>query len=242
MGEEKKDKKDTPLFKNYYNGMTPEEVLESRRANVRKAVETKKKKWAAIQEARKQAVDLVPRLLAEEMLLLDNDNYTPRPETLEKVRKLLDAPTMTLEKLRRDYFRSMSEKGWEKLTRFLFKDHVSGEADLGLQILEQRNDEIVRMERRIRMITKEIKIAKKAAKAKGLPARAPTGLLDLLIQVERDLRDYKADVNKNIYKVNLESNKAKGSTSVHIHTTIPRPEAKDVTPKKQNLTELLNGD
>lgn len=248
MGIEAGEKKRLNNIGKFWEGKSPEEIEAIQKENRAKSVATKLAKKKAKEDLKRQAEALVPTLLAQQMLLLDNDSYTPDQKTLEKVRALLDDPKMTLEKLRRDHFRTMSEKGWSKLTSFLFKDHVSNESDLGLQILEQRNEEIVRLEKRIRMLTKEIKLAKKDKKKKGQAPLAPFGILQLLTEAERDLREYRLDVNKNIFETNLKLNKTKSPTSIHIHSHVPRPQvnsegvvpAIDVTP--QRLDDLINGD
>lgn len=242
MGGEEKSKKgsEAPIVKFFLGKMTPEERQAwHERANI-KRIDTMARKKKAMADAKAKAVELLPSLLAEEMLLLENDSYTPSNTVLEKIRALLDNPKMTLEVLRRKQFRSLSDKGWQKLTAFLFKDHISSADDLGLQILEQRQEEILRLEKTIKMLKKEQKIIKKDKKKKGLPQVTPSSLLELILDAERDLRNYRLDVNKNIYKTNLDAGKIKSSTSVHIHTTIPRPEVKDVTPKK-TLDELISG-
>lgn len=245
MGIEEKPKK-SPIEKYFFDKMTPEEVADFRKKSAEKVKAKASAKKEAAAKLKLDAIALMPRLLAEEMLALDNEKYIPSNETLERIRVLLETPKMTMDTLRRTHFRELSEKAWEKLTRYLFKDQISGESDLGLQILEQRKQELKRLEKTLRMLNKEIKLVKKDKKSKGQVPTAPFGLLQLRIEAERDLRNYRMDVNKNIFKTNLDTAKAKSSTSVHIHTSIPRPiapEARDVTPKKvQNLTELVNVD
>lgn len=237
------EKKLSKIEKYFTNTKTPEELAEWRKNAFAKAKATKAKKRQDVADAREKAKELLPQMLAEDLLMLDSDAYTPRPEVLDKVKAILASPTMTLDRLRRTHFGGMSNKGWERLTKFLFKEHVQNEQHLGLQIIEQRDQGIKALTRRIRMLRKEIKLAKKEAKASGGSMRAPVSLLTLLGEAEKELRDYMADVNKNIFKTNLESNKVKASTSINIHTTIPRPEPKVIeVQEKKTLDQLINGD
>lgn len=246
MGQEIKDgeKKISPIEKHFFSKMTVEERKAwHEQANVkRRAAAAKRKK--AKEDLRQRATAMLPQLLAEEMLLLEKDNYSPTNHILEKVRGLLDDPKMTLEKLRRTHFREMTEKGWGRLMQFLFKDQVASEADLGNQLMEQRKEELFRLDEHIAFLEKEIKLVKKSKKKAGQVPTVPFGLLQIYTKAKEERRNYRLDVSKNIFDTNLKTKNQKASASIHIHTTVPRPdrEIKTVEIPVQKLDDLVNGD
>lgn len=244
MGDGVKAKK-SRIHEHFFNKMTVEEIAEWRaKAQAKgKASHAKRKeeRLAQIQKAK----ELVPHLLAVDMVSMEDDKYIPPNDVLERVRRLLEKPEVTLETLRRDHFRNMSERGWQKLTSFLFKDHISNESDLGLQILETRKKRLGELGKIVKGIEKEIRLHKKAKRKEGKTATVPFGLLELRITAQKNLMDYEAEVNRTLFKQNLDTKNNKASTAIHIHTQIPRPskeEAKDITPPKvQSLAELVDG-
>lgn len=225
--------------------MTPEQMAEWQKKIVEKGNVTRAKKRKAILAAKEAAVSLLPEIIAADLLLAEGENYTPRQSTIDKLKSILkDNPKLTIEEMRKKYFFGMSDRGWDKLTRALFKSHMSHVEALGLEILQVKKDAIRVLEKRIRMINKELRSEKKYQKEKGLQVRISTAKLELLIDCEKELLKVKLDVSKTLSSTGAVGEKNKGSNSIHIHTTIPRPPSldvvKDVTPAKVSLDELIS--
>lgn len=225
--------------------MTPEQMAEWQKKIVEKGNATRAKKRETVLAAKEKAKSLLPELIAADLLLAEGENYTPRQSTIDKIKSILkDNPKLTMEDMRKRYFSAMSDRGWEKLTKALFKSHLSHVEDLGLEILQVKKDAIRVLEKRIRMLNKEIKNARKYQKANNLQIRAPSSVLEFLVDCEKELLKIKLDVSKAIHSVGAVGEKNKTSGAIHIHTTIPRPTeqaaVRDITPTKVSLDELIS--
>jgi hypothetical protein len=240
-GRGKMEKK-SRIHEFFFDKMTEEEKIQWRKDSLRKAQETRDKKKALEAERRKKAEELIPHLLAEDLLMIENESYTPRESTLNKVRELLTDPKLTFEELKRKYFSNMSQKGWEKLTKFLFAHQVSNIEDLGNQILQSRYRAIEAIKKDIRTVKREIKMSRELSFEKNKKKMANPKLLEMKFDLEKRLMEYQLDVDKTLHTVKFANEKKSGALSLHIHNQIPRPQPKDVTPTKVVLSEVLNGD
>lgn len=239
MTESVGDKKPKPKnpkgndIRDFYNKMTPEErkafyIQAEEKRRLRRERNTK-----VLNEARQKAKDILPELLAQELLMSNDQDYTPRGETLEKLRGLLDAG-LTMEEMRKKHFHSMSDAGWEKLTKFLFKHHIHHAEDLGLDIITVRNRHRQILKTRIREIERDLKLLRKQEK---IP---PLGLRQMKAEAEAELMKLEMDVAKNLHGIGVVGDKAKAA-SIHVHLSTPRPSQKDITPAKASLADLVSG-
>lgn len=240
MGTEQNQKKHPNNIGKYFAGMTEEEKLQWRKESLRKAQETRDRKKVRMEELKKKAEELLPRILAEDLLMIEQESYTPRQETLTKVRELLDDPTMTFDELKRKHFGTMSEKGWAKLTKFLFSNQVANVEDLGNDILQEKRRAIKTLEKRIRMLRKEVKLSREINFEKHKKKIASQGLLEMMGEAEKELREYKLDIQKTLHEVKFAKEGKSGALSLHVHTSVPRPQPKDVTPPKVSLSDVLS--
>ncbi len=230
------------MIGNFFKKMTPEEkkVWYAEQAEKRKATYAEKRE--TIRKAREKAKDLLPEILANDMLMSENDNYHPRQETLDKLRSLIDSG-LTMEQMRTQYFKGMTDKGWEKMTKFLFKSHHVNAETLGLDIMTVKVQLMKTLKARVRNYKAEIREYKKANK--GQKKFVPLTLLNMLAAAEDELFRVEMDYAKAVTHLGVVGDKSK-SPSIIIHTTVPRPvapsnEPKDVTPPKQKLSDILSG-
>ncbi len=238
---EQKPKKKPNMIGNFFKKMTEEE----KKVWYKEQGEKRKKTYAlqaeTLRNAREKAKELLPEILAQDMLMSEQDNYQPRQETLDKLRGLINAG-LTTDEMRTRYFKGMTDKGWEKITKFLFKSHHVNAETIGLDITSVKLQLIKTLKTRVRTYKAEIREYKKANKS-SKKKFVPLSLMDMLARAEDELFRVEMDFAKAMTHLGVVGDKSK-SPSIIIHTTVPRPaapsnEPRDVTPPKQRLSDIL---
>ena len=206
-----------------------------------KAKETKARKKQIIIEAKKAAQKLLPELIAQDLLRAEGENYTPRKETIDKLKALQDAG-LTFDEMRKRHFSAISDTGWHKLTKFAFKSLIEQPEDLGLDLVSAKKKHLKMLKRRCSMLRKEIKEWKKEQKkSDSKKIGVPHALLSSLATAEDKFMELEMDFAKTLHSIGAVGSKVK-SASINIFTSIPRPkdeESIDVTPKKITLDDLI---
>lgn len=223
----------------WYNNLTESEKANFHAVRKEKKKATEDRKRKLLEEARAKATELLPEILANDLLLAENDNYTPLPRTIEKLKDLLNSG-MTIESMRKK-FNGVSDKSWEKITRFIFKNQVHHVEDIGLDIITVKKRALDMLGRRIKTLKREIRNAKKPDKDGGKKKQAPVSLLNLLANAEDEYMKIELDVAKVLHGIGAVGEKSKAA-SIHVHLATPRPQPtpqKDVTPKK-SLAEMMS--
>lgn len=177
------------------------------------------------QTAHEKALELLPEILAKEMIA--EKEYQPTQEVVTQLKELISKGYST-EQMRSGPFKNLPEKTWSSLVKHLFKSQVGQIEDLGVLLLQARKDARRRLEKRGRMIRKEMKEWKK----KG---RIPPKLFSELGSVENELHKIEIEMTKTMHQVEAVGEKNKG-TAINLHFNTPRPKALeetaiDVTPK-----------
>lgn len=243
--EEKKRKgpwtaENSPVVK-WRNSLTPEQREAHYKRLAQAGTAKRMEKVALLEEAKRKSYDLLPELIAQQYLLADKDDYKPTNEMLGQIRDLMNKG-LSVEKMRQGAFRALSDKSWQKLTKFLFKDHVSQSEDLGLELLNKKHAAIETLKKRVRMIRKEIKQYKKTTdKVTGKSLFVPPALLKVLGETEDKLMSLEFETANTLHNIGAVGEKAKAA-SITIITNTPRPrseEAIDITPKTESLAELV---
>lgn len=241
--EAPKEKKKPNRIGEYFKNMSPEEKKAWYAEQAEKRKKTLAAKAEAMRTAREKAKAMLPELLAQDMLMAEQDNYHPRQETLDKLRGLINSG-LTMEQMRSQYFKGMTDKGWEKLTKFLFKSHHVNAETIGLDILSVKQQLMKTLKARVKSYKREIKTYREENKGKkGRSRFVPISLMNMLAQAEDELFRVEMDYAKAVQHLGVVGDKSK-TPSVVIHTTVPRPapvsqEPKDVTPAKQRLSDIL---
>lgn len=241
MGQEVKEEKKRPNnIGKYLATLTDEERAALKKKAQTNMIASRKRRREAIAAAKIKAEAMLPEVLAQDLLLLDNDQYTPRPEVLSKIKDLMDSG-LSMEQLRKKHFSSMSEKGWDRLTKHLFKGYVATREDLGVRLAQSQEKHLKALEKHIKMIRKEIKIAKKFSKEKYGNVKAPVSLIEQLSMALKEYREYDMAWSKTVTQVAMDTGKTKTSASIHIHTSIPRPKPveKEIEAKATRLDDLI---
>lgn len=207
--------------------MTPEERAAHYAAVTKKGEQTRAAKRAEAAALREKARELVPVLLAEEMILSEHENIRPSPRVLARTRELMDKG-MSIEAMRKELFSRASEKAWTQFKKYLFQDHIAQAEDLGLEILNVKKRAIKTLKSRIREAKKMIK----EAKEKNRPFLT---LMEMRQSAEDKLLEIELDVSKTLYSVGAVGKKQGASGGVTVNFNIPRPAAPasvvvDVTP------------
>ena len=218
---------------------TPEERRAKIDAITAKANETRRLKKQAMAEAKIKAQELLPELIAQDILRTETDNYTPRQETIDKLKSLQDSG-LSFDQIRKKYFAQISDSGWHKLTKFVFKSQIEQPEDLGLDLIGAKKKHLGMLDRRVKMLKKELKQYKKAKK-EGKPILGGANeLMKMLAIAEDKFMEMEMDFAKTLHSIGAVGSKVK-SASIHIHSSIPRPAAEnaiDVT-EKVSLNDLL---
>lgn len=218
---------------------SPEEKKAKLDAIIAKANETRRLKKQAMAEAKIKAQELLPELIAQDILRTETDNYTPRQETIDKLKSLQDSG-LSFDQIRKKYFAQVSDSGWHKLTKFVFKSQIEQPEDLGLDLISAKKKHLGMLDRRVKMIKKELKQLKKAKKEGKSPLTSANELMKMLAIAEDKFMEMEMDFAKTLHSIGAVGSKVK-SASIHIHSSIPRPAAEnaiDVTPKV-SLNDLL---
>lgn len=241
MGQEADQPKKRPNnIGKYLSSLTEEERVAIKKKANANMVASRKRRKEAIEAAKIKAEQMLPEVLAQDLLLLDNDQYTPRPEVLSKIKDLMDSG-LSMEQLRKKHFSSMSEKGWDRLTKHLFKGYVATREDLGVRLAQSQEKHLASLEKHIKMIRKEIKLAKKWSQEKYGNSKAPVSLIEQLTIALKEHREYDMAWSKTVTQVAMDTGKTKTSASIHIHTSIPRPKPaeKEIEAKATRLDDLI---
>lgn len=219
---------------------SPEDKKKKIDAIVAKAKETKRKKREAIAAARIKAQELLPELMAQDILKAETDNYTPSQGTIDKLKSLQDSG-LNFEQIRKKYFSQVSDSGWHKLTKFVFKSQIEQPEDLGLDLISAKKKHLGMLDRRVKMLKKELKQLRKAKKEGKSLLTSTNELMKMLAVAEDKFMEMEMDFAKTLHSIGAVGSKVK-SASIHIHSSIPRPASDnsiDITPKV-NLNDLLN--
>lgn len=209
-----------PSIKNFLDSMSPEQkkaFYESNRAKAKARAEAKRQEREAVE---RQAKEMLPALMAEQMsqeiAMHDADtNYVPSREILTKLRTFKDSG-LTTDEMRSRFFKDLTDRSWQRLMKFLFKDHVGQVEDLGLDILNAKKKALSTLEARRRTLRKEIKHAKKNGKA------PPPAFFKLLADAEDRIMTLEMDVSKTLHSLGAVGEKS-GAASLHLHFGTPRP-------------------
>jgi hypothetical protein len=153
--------KRSKIHEYFLNKLTPEELAEHQR----KVAEKRRATWAAKKEQqeqiKQQAMALVPSVLAHDIAQkeLESENFIPTQDMIDKM-KLLLKKDITIEELRKRYFRTVSDNTWHKIIKYVFKSQVMQIEDVGADILSAKRNAIELLRKRIKEYKKEIKAYK----------------------------------------------------------------------------------
>lgn len=231
-----------PSIAAFHASMTPEQKIAFYRRNGEIARERTEQRKREREQAEREAKQLLPKLLAEQMsqdiAAKENDrDYVPNRETLTKLRSFMESG-LTIEEMRSQYFGGLTEKSWQRLMKFLFKDSVGQVEDLGLEILSVKKKHLTKLDSRARQLRKEIRAYKLEKK------HAPPALYKLLSETENEALKIEMDVSKVLHSLGAVGEKASAPT-MHLHFSTPRPkddgkEVKGETVEIPTLDSLTN--
>ncbi len=222
--------------KGWLRGRSPIEIWNRNNPNakeIRKAA--REKAWAAtrekariVQDAKKKANELLPTLLAVELLEAEDDGYVPPRQVVEGLKKCVEMG-LSFDAMRREHFNKLSQKAWAKITRYVFKDQIYQVEDLGINLIKSRQEQLRMMKKRLNFMRKELRQQKR---------KAGTVNLQLLKMIKDDEDKYFAlekDFAQTLSNIGAVGEKNKLS-NITINMSTPRPakkEAKDITPKEE---------
>ncbi len=203
----------------FFDGKTPEEIKAWQKAAGRKRSETLKAKFAAKRALIEQARDLVPEVIAHDLMAeeIQKENWTPKQETIDKL-KLLINKGLTVEEMRTKYFTGIKDDTWRRMMKFVFKSHTPDPESLGLRLelaLEQSRLQILAQ---LKEIEQQIRLHKREKNTKLIP----NWLLVMKQEREDKLLEVMQSVAKTLNEINAVGEKSK-NPSVHIHVATPRP-------------------
>lgn len=229
------DKGESPVVK-WRKALSPEDKKKFYEGIQKKSAEARAKKKQERAEATEKAKEMLPEIIAQQMLLEDNPEYKPSSDMIGKLRTLMDKG-YTVEQMRQGAFRQLSDKSWQKLLKFLFKDHIAQVEDVGLELITKKKQMVSMLKKRVRIIKKELRAYKAEKKF------VPPALLKVLGETEDKLMEIELDMANTLHKIGAVGEKSKAA-SINIYTSTPRPrkpedEAIDVTPKVQTLDGLI---
>lgn len=217
----------------WYDSLTPEQQKAHIEKIQRRRIEVKAEKEKERTNAIKQAQALLPELIAREVMAGDSTKeYRPSNETLHKLRVLI-SKGCGIQEMRQGPFRSLSDKHWQALTKFLFKDHYSQGEDLGLMMIKSRQVAVKDTKSRIGMLKRQIKWHK--TEYPKLPC--PIGLIEMLGREQKYLHEIEVEMAKTMHNINIVGEKAQ-SAGLTIIMNTPRPPKQqemsiDITPKAE---------
>lgn len=216
-------KKESLIHKYFLSKMTPDEHLAWRRAAAEKRKQTNAAKREKQKELIEQARTLVPEIIAHQLAAedMDKENWVPSQDMIDKVKQLVKS-NLTIEELRTKYFSRVQDKTWHKLMKFVFKSQVSQSEDLGADILRVKNSRVKMLKKQKREVEKQKKYHTQQTGKKVLPQY----LLQMGMDIDKELMTLELDVAKTLFQVGAVGEKSK-SPSLNIHMTIPRPPKKE---------------
>lgn len=165
--------------------------------------------------AEEKAREMLPELLARDMIAEKTGEFRPSEETLMKLRDLI-SKGYTVEQMRSGPFRGLEQKVWDSIIKHLFKNHVGQIEDLGITLIQSRKLAMSRLQKRARMIRKEMKEWKKSGK------RVPPKLFSELGACEDKIHSIEVELTKTLYQVEAVGEKAK-APSITLNFGTPRP-------------------
>lgn len=238
MTEEKKKSK----IEQYWASLTPEEAKAKRIAQVEKRRQNLAEKQERMKRVYAEAEKLMPEIVANDLLLADNKNFIPKKETIDKFRRVLESGYFTLDEIRTKHFGFMSDEGWHRVMKFVFKSHISQIEDVGLEVFRAKQQSVKAVKTRIR----QLKAALKASGVREDPKKLKLNLAlaDRLYEAQKDLIKINMDWAKNLSSIGAVGEKSKAA-AIHLHMNTPRPkptnEPKTINGESRpvSLTELL---
>lgn len=239
-------KKKSKIHEFFFDKLTPEERAAHYERTRQKSKETRARKAAERAEMIRKAQDLVPELIAHDIAAgaTSNENWTPKQETIDKIKELT-AKGLTVEEMRRKYFRGIKDSTWQKLMQFVFKSQVSkADGDLGVDILAKRDEQRKIIKRQLTDIEQQIRAHRKETKKKTIPA----WLMHMKIEREDRLMQVEQEVAKILHSIGAVGDKSK-APSLNINITAPRPKknedpasaAKEVIETAAMVVEAVSG-
>lgn len=213
-----------PNIEKYWASMTPDEKLLARKRINEKASETKKKRAA---ERERALVESKGHVAASGLSIPEVDR--PPQEAIEKVVEL-SGKRVGLAAIRK-VFAGISDKAWENLKTYAFKEGVATPNDAGIRI--QKN-----AENHAKVLRKRIKDLKDRLAAHDNSKRLlfnPQAILLMLHKAEDDLYEVETKAIEKSYRVGAFGNKkGKSGGGIILKLNIPRPPEivieKDITP------------
>lgn len=214
----------------WMRSLTPEEKRKFFEERTRKRQERDRIRLEHREEMRRKALAFVAQ---DEMQLAHSKNYSPSQELVKTIAKQL-AQGKDLNSLRVQFFSDCPQEAWEKITHAVGKYFNTGAEHQGAQIEAVKEERVRLLHRRLRDLKKLYKDSKKSPMIQ-------LKCLENIHKTEDEITKAKMEAIRTHRYVGSYMEKQRGGTAIHIHTNIPRPEPRDVTPEKE-VIEQSDGD
>lgn len=220
----KKPKSEAPIVKNFYSKMTPKEYAAWRERSKNKANATRARKTKERLEIKEKAKQIMPSLLAAQLLSDDSKkhNWIPEQETIDQIKYLM-SKNLTTDQMRKQHFPKVKDDVWQKIMKFVLRSSVSQSEDLGNAVFQAREITKGRLEKQLKDIQKQQKIWCKEKNTKLKPAY----LLEAEMKTIARIAELDNDYAMTMHRAGIVGDKGKSPT-MHVHLGTPRPQKEKI--------------
>lgn len=205
----------------WFKSLTPEQ----QKAQVAKMNAVRMEKRKQRLEIHERAKTLMPTIQAEAMLQELSANQRPTANTLMAMRQLMDQSKLSLDDFRARFVPNVTDEQWKNLTKYVFEDEVASPQQLGYGLVKAKQRHLHMLQRRIKMIEKEMRLQRKIARKAGEIPKMNVSLFDRLTDAQNEYFKAEQDLTTAMNTIDVfdQKKKSKGG-GMTINLNIPRPE------------------